>query len=112
MAADAFELVAEALERETYFDRLAARGTVRLALRQAGLDARNVTSGEMRRVVELHLPAELECRGVENVTPFCARLAASLARLDRASDRGPVKSLFADGNLGSPEESEPGEEPA
>lgn len=110
MAGDAFELVAEALERETYFDRLAARGTVRLALRQAGLDARNVTSGEMRRVVELHLPAELECRGIEGVAALCARLTANLARLEQPSRRDPVKSLFSGENLGRHEAPEDGED--
>ena len=39
----AFDCVCEKLEEAPPRDRLQARGTVRLALKQAGLDARSVT---------------------------------------------------------------------
>jgi len=76
-----FELACEALERDTSFDRLEARGTVRLALKAAGLDARSVTPDQMRVVVKNILAGELASRGVENGDRVCAALGESLAGL-------------------------------
>jgi hypothetical protein len=106
----AFELASGALERETYFDRLAARGTIRLALRQAGLDAHSVTSHEMAGVVENLLPAELECRGIEEAADICARLKARLAQLETSPQGNANKSLFSSENLGKPRSPGDGEE--
>jgi hypothetical protein len=108
----AFELASDALERETYFDRLAARGTIRLALRQAGLDARSVTGQEMAGVVQNLLPTELECRGVQDAAAICARLKVSLAQLATSPQGSANKSLFSSENLGRPRSPEDGEEPA
>ena len=60
----AFELACDALERIGAMDRLAARGTVRIALKQAGLDARSVTADQMRVAASRVLPSELKTRGV------------------------------------------------
>lgn len=109
MPGPAFECIAEALERETYFDRLAARGTVRLALRQASLDARSITVEEMARVIDLHLPAELESRGVEDVPRVCALLKRSLEELRRLPPQGGTRSLFSGENLGISRDPEEGE---
>lgn len=97
-----FEAAAEVLERETYFDRLAARGTIRLALRHAGLDPRAVTPEELGRIVTSRLPDELQCRGVEDAAAVCASIAARLARLEQSSPSGEVKSLFSSEALGRP----------
>ena len=74
-----FEFVAERLEQTTDFDRLEARGTVRLALKQAGLDPRTLSSErEMRVVIEKVLARELAARGVENAESTCQTLALAL----------------------------------
>jgi len=74
--AAAFEFICERLEARTSLDRLAARGTVRIALKQAGLDARSVTPQQMGVVVEKVLAAELQTRGVDGAAALCRELAA------------------------------------
>jgi len=57
-----FDAVADALEAQSPLDGLAARGTLRLALKSAGLDPKGVTPEQMRVVLERVLPGELETR--------------------------------------------------
>ena len=61
----AFGVVCDALENATSLDRLEARGTVRIALKSAGLDARTVNASQLRVVIEKVLPDELKSRGVD-----------------------------------------------
>lgn len=72
-ATTVFDRVAEALEQETDFDRLAARGTLRLALRAGGLDPQ-AGAAEIVEVVERLMPEELRTRGVEDPERICQRL--------------------------------------
>jgi hypothetical protein len=74
----AFEWVCTELERTTSLERLEARGTVRLALKEAGLEARSVTPAQMQVVVERILPKELLARGVSDADGLCARLKEGL----------------------------------
>jgi len=74
----AFEWVSEELERISSLDRLVARGTLRLVLKKAGLDARAVTVKQMEVVLRELLPAELGSRGVEDGKSTCEHLARSL----------------------------------
>lgn len=78
---EAFDFVCDQLEQGSSLDRLAARGTVRLALKQAGLEARSVSPGEMGVVVEKLLPKELATRGIEGGEALCARLKQGLGGL-------------------------------
>ena len=71
MATDLFDLAAEKLETRTEMDRLAARGTLRIALKQAGLDADKLTVTQLRAVFEKLMPKELEARGVSDATATC-----------------------------------------
>jgi hypothetical protein len=73
-----FDWLCAELERRTSLDRLESRGTVRLALRDAGLEAKSVTAHQMRVVVERILPRELLSRGVESPTELCGALARDL----------------------------------
>lgn len=91
----AFELTCGVLERETSFDRLAARGTVRLALKAAGLDSHSVSPEQMVVVVRKILTDELESRGVEGASRVCATLAEELARLEPTSTPETPDSVFA-----------------
>jgi hypothetical protein len=84
-----FDILARALEREAHFDRLAARGTLRLSLRAAGLD-RDAGAAELADVVARVLPGELACRGVERPEEVCERLRRlALGQLDDGGDRSP-----------------------
>jgi len=78
---EAFAFVCDQLEEKTPLDRLAARGTVRLALKQAGLEARSVTPDQMKVVVEKVLPGELSSRGIEAGETTCAAIAGGLRSL-------------------------------
>ena len=73
-----FEWVCDELERSSSLDRLEARGTVRLALKQAGLEARSVTVEQMTVVIERVLADELSARGVESPDTVVSMLATGL----------------------------------
>ncbi len=83
----AFALVCERLEERTSLGRLEARGTVRLALKQAGLEAGAVSPDQMAVVVARILPDELSTRGIEAGASLCASIGAALQDLD-AGDVG------------------------
>lgn len=78
---EAFDLVCEKIESTTSLDRLAARGTVRIALKQAGLEARSVTPDQMQVVVERILPGELQSRGIESGEGVCQSITSALSGL-------------------------------
>lgn len=84
-----FDRTCDELERRTGLDRLAARGTVRLALREAGLDVASVDPKQMDVVLKKVLPAELERRGVSDAAAVCAAIGETLAgtTFDVARDR-------------------------
>jgi len=85
----AFEWLCTALEESTTLERLEARGTVRIALKEAGLEPGSATPRELRVVAEKVLPRELRQRGVANEAEVCRRLAAGLQVLEGES-RGPA----------------------
>ena len=82
----AFEWVCEQLIERSSLDRLEARGTVRIALKQAGLEARSVTPEQLAVVVQKILPSELTSRGVDTVEEVCQRILTGL----RSVAAGPV----------------------
>ena len=75
---DVFQWVCAELEQATTLNALEARGTVRIALRQAGLEAAGVGGVQMRVVLEKVMPEELETRGIPDPAQLCARLAERL----------------------------------
>ncbi len=79
--AAAFDWVCAELEQSTSLDRLEARGTVRIALKEAGLDSRTLTPAQMKVVLEKVLPKELESRGVQDASDVCSSLATGIASL-------------------------------
>ncbi|MEM9175656.1 MAG: hypothetical protein AAGC67_10510 [Myxococcota bacterium] len=82
----AFDWTCEELERETDLDRLEARGTVRIALKSAGLEAGSVQPDQMRVVIEKVLPVELAARGVGNADTICTQLATGVVRVSGGAD--------------------------
>lgn len=77
----AFDFVCDRLEEGSALDRLAVRGTVRIALKQAGLEARSATPEQLAVVVEKVLPGELASRGVEGHEGLCSAIRTGLGSL-------------------------------
>lgn len=91
----AFEGASEELERVTSLDRLEARGTVRLLLKEAGLDAKRVGSRALRAVAEKLLAEELAKRGVADPVAAVAAVAAALARVPEPEPSDSPEDVFA-----------------
>jgi hypothetical protein len=85
----AFEWLCEELEKTTTLDRLAARGTVRIALKQAGLEATSATGDQLAVVLARVLPGELTRCGIEDADGVCQRAAARLQEIP-ASPRSQI----------------------
>ena len=83
--ATVFDWVCGELERLTCLDTLEARGTVRISLKQAGLEARSATPHQLSVVVGRILGGELQVRGIENPDDVCENLLASLKSQQLAS---------------------------
>lgn len=99
-ASPAFEWTCTALEAGTSFNSLEARGTTRLALKSAGLEASSVDPAQMTVVLEKVLPDELTHRGVENADSLCGELARRLRSENLESAQGDTpEAVFA--RLGS-----------
>jgi hypothetical protein len=81
-----FDIAAERLEESTDMDRLAARGTLRLALKEAGLDAQNLSVVQLRAVFEKLMPRELEARGVSNAAATCTAVMNDVASAASTAD--------------------------
>jgi hypothetical protein len=74
-----FDTAAELLEQRTSLDRLEARGTLRIALKEVGLDVATLSVEQLRVVFEKILPGELERRGVDDASTACAAVMKEVA---------------------------------
>jgi len=90
-----FECVCEVLQRASSLDRLESRGTVRLALKQAGLEARSVTASQMTVVIEKVLPEQLASRGVENTDHLLREATSALAAIESGAQQDSPEAVFA-----------------
>ena len=79
MDATLFDFAADRLEHHAGLDRLEARGTLRIALKAAGLEPKNLTGAQLQVVFEKVMPGELDSRGVSNMQDVCAAVLADLA---------------------------------
>ncbi len=86
MAATLFDIAAERLEASTDLDRLAVRGTLRLALKKAGLEPQNLNLGQLHAVLEKLMPRELEARGVANPAAICSAVMNDVMSAARTAD--------------------------
>ena len=86
MATDLFDIAAESLEGATDMDRLAARGTLRIAVKEAGLDPHKLTVAQLQAVFEKLMPKALDASGVSNATAACQVVMDEIARSADASD--------------------------
>jgi hypothetical protein len=92
MAATLFDIAAEKLEGSTDMDRLAARGTLRIALKEAGLDAHKLTIPQLRAVFEKLMPKELDARGVADAAAICKTAVDAIERVASETEWGTSNS--------------------
>jgi len=92
MPASIFDFVSDELERLTSLGKLEARGTVRLALKAAGLDARTVTTEQMVATLEKVMPSEVRARGVKDADQVCRTLVTALVAAHPTSGAKNVES--------------------
>ena len=86
MAMSLFDFTAEKLEQHTGFSQLEARGTLRIAVKSAGLDPRSLSIAELRVVFEKLMPGELEKRGVRDSLGACTAVMRDLANAPTAAE--------------------------
>jgi len=85
----AFLLTCEVLAERTPLTPVQVRGTVRLALQEAGLFPECLTHAEMAVVARKLLARELAAGGVPDAEPLCEELAR---RLEAVPDEAPEDS--------------------
>ena len=95
MAADLFDFAAERLEHHTSLDRLESRGTLRIALKNAGLMANSVSAAQLCVVFEKVMPGELEKRGVSDAASVCSAVIDDLVNSPAPTDEAPASDLDA-----------------
>ncbi len=92
---EAFDKVCELLEDETELSRIEARGTIRIALKQSGLNPNSVVTSQLLVVVREILPKELVSRGVQDAEEVCATLKIGLSRLGDSPRGETPESVFS-----------------
>ncbi len=91
---EAFEWTCAELESKSLLNTLEVRGTVRLALKQAGLEPRHVTPEQMRVVLERIMPGELESRAVTDAESVCLSLVPGLSCLAAGTEVETPEDVF------------------
>ena len=91
----AFTRVSAELETRSELNTLEARGTLRIALKQAGLDPSAATPDQLAVVLERVLPSELDSRGIENAAAVCSAIGARFSEIPvDAATRETPESVF------------------
>ena len=90
MAEDLFSFVADQLEECTPLDRLESRGTLRIVLKESGLDPKTVTQKQFCVILESVAPGELDSRGVAEARAICAAIIEKIR--GEPADRWEVSS--------------------
>lgn len=93
MESSLFDVVAERLEHHSSLDRLAARGTLRIALKKSGLDPKSLVLQQLAVVFEKMMPAELKLRGVDDAASVCNAVMGNLANSAAATDTSPARDV-------------------
>ena len=81
-----FDFASERLEHHTGFSRIEARGTMRIALKSAGLEPKSLSIDELRVVFEKLMPGELETRGVSDAAALCSAVMNDLTDAPEAAE--------------------------
>ena len=91
----AFTHLCIALENETTFSRIEARGTVSLALKSAGLDSKNITIDQMKVILERAFPGEHANRAVEDPKGVCRILIRGLSEVAAETSGETPEDVFS-----------------
>ena len=75
-------------------DGWAARGAIQLALMDAGLEASNVTSAQMKVVVDRLLPKQLQTQKVADVQGVCDKIQRALLLLGDDAREDSAEGVF------------------
>jgi hypothetical protein len=94
-----FEWLSSELAARTGFDALKSRGTLRIALQNAGLEPRTLTKEQASVVVMRVLPSELKLRGLSDGAAACMHIDAAL-RLMSFANTGPAAADAAFARFG------------
>jgi hypothetical protein len=91
-----FEFVCGEIERATSLTALETRGTVRIALKSAGIEARSATPAQLKVILEKLIPGELKKRGCDDADGVCKTVAMKLGaqKFDAAASESP-EAVFA-----------------
>ena len=73
-----FEWVCQELERATSLDRIESRGTVRIAIKQAGLAIDTLSTDDMTVVLRRVMVSELSVRNISDCEQICEDLATRI----------------------------------
>jgi hypothetical protein len=90
----AFDCLCEFLESETSLDRLESRGTVRIALKKAGLTPRDVDSKQLVLVIDKLLKEELDTRGIDESAQVCKRAKIAMESVKAEARANSPTSVF------------------
>jgi len=94
-----FDQVSDELESISTLNRLEARGTLRIALKDFGFDPKTVGSGQLKVVIEKVLPDSLQGLGIAEGAEIARKLAAGLADTADGDAKDSPEAIFA--RLGS-----------
>lgn len=94
-----FDRVTEELEECSALNRLEARGTLRIALKESGFDAKSVAPDQLRVVIEKLLPQHLRDRGIPAPEEVCRQLVDAIPQAGSGDANDSPEAIFA--RLGS-----------
>ena len=89
-----FDLISEKLEALTSFNRLEARGTLRIALKESGLEVKSLQPNQLRVVLERVLPKHLLDRGIDDPEEVCRRLVDAIPSGHSATSADSPEAVF------------------
>ena len=90
-----FEWLSNAIVETTPLSTPEARGTVRLALKDAGLDPKTLDQRQAHVVIRQLLPKEFQVRGIEEPEARCQELESRLeAEAPRMQDGATPEAVF------------------
>src|SRR5687768_1394780 len=90
----AFEAACACLEKSSSLTNLEARGTIRLALKAAGFEAKTASPQVVGAVVRRLLPAELRSRRVDDPEAICTKIALALEGMTAEPARSTAEAVF------------------
>lgn len=90
-----FDIAAKVLEDECGWDALTARGTLRITLKSAGLDAGSVDSHQLGVAVDKVLEAELSSRGIDGPRRVCDQILETLTGVEDGPKDDSPEDIFA-----------------